>query len=510
MLKLFGHDQESHDPLAGGELGFDETLVQLWRRQQSCADYQLELVLCQRNLGQFHRLFNLAIRLMSLPAARPIEPFEPAPLTRLRRNFDSYVARMREAIEGTRLRLSGPEPSLLELLAHVENRATLQNQPELLRLLGLLTEGAYIGPRTFHLDLSNACNENCTYCWFHSPSAKNRLDAATFDRDWSRQALPHQKTLDLVDDLARLHTVEDVLLTGKGEPLTHPTCLDIVDYIKRKKLTLTLFSNGVLLPPATTKRLHEAGLDLLYVSLSSASEETYERQHPGHPASELETVRKNLLALRDLKQASGKAVPKVVMVDVINHDNAHEVAEFARWSAEVGAELLRYQLIHVQYYNEALRLTEEDLAKVREGLARAREVAEAAGMKIVPNVDYQMETLDAATGAWGRNELPGEGCFVGWYFSRVWADGTVSFCCSPKPIGNLRNESFLQMWRGVEYARYRSSGKHLSQNHHVKFVDGTPLVNNHCFGCPNYEGLGEARRGLREHGLERWLPKPLP
>jgi len=49
-----------------------------------------------------------------------------------------------------------------------------ESEEELLRLLGIVVGKAFIGPAYFHLDISNSCNLNCSYCWFHSKIAPDR------------------------------------------------------------------------------------------------------------------------------------------------------------------------------------------------------------------------------------------------------------------------------------------------------------------------------------------------
>ena len=103
--------------------------------------------------------------------------------------------------------------------------------------------------------MANACNVNCKYCWFHSPLSKNRKDAADFDAEWRKQMVDWDVFLGIVDDLAALGTHEDVLLSGKGEPLLHPRCLDMVAAIKERGMGVTLFSNGLLLRDAVREGL---------------------------------------------------------------------------------------------------------------------------------------------------------------------------------------------------------------------------------------------------------------
>ncbi len=506
-IELFGHDEASHDPLAKEGWGFAETLSALGKRRMADEEFTLRIPVRQRNLGFVHRVFNLALRLAGGSSGELVDAFEPRPLVNLRTNLEQFVGRMRRLSEGSSLSVEVDDDGLWGLVNRVQELAVTEVEPELLRVLGFLTEGVYIGPRTFHLDVANSCNENCAYCWFHSPSSEDRSDADQFGPEWKRTHIDYFDAVRIIDDLERMETREDILLTGKGEPLTHPRCLDIIDYIKSKDMHVTLFSNGMLLNRQNLDRMHAAGLDMLYVSLSSASYGSYEALHPGHEGAELDVVRQNLEYLRELKQKSGSQLPRVVMVDVVNHENASELAEFARLAVEVKAQFLRYQLIHVQYYNKKLMLTAEDIEAVRKGLDEARALAEPAGIQIMDNIDLQLRSLDPATGSWGRNELPVEGCLAGWYFSRSWADGNVSFCCSPKPIARVQDVGFEQLWKGATYGYYRSAGKRLEQNKKVEFSDGTKLLNSHCYSCPNYEGLAHARKCLEFYELGPWLAR---
>ena len=254
--------------------------------------------------------------------------FDPHPLQRADQLLLDWLSELRALTADTGVEIEAPTAELLSLLRTVARAAAPHNHGELLRLLGALTGGVFRGPHTFHLDVANACNVNCKYCWFHSPLSKNRKDAADFDAAWRSQMVDWEVFCGLVDDLHALGTREDVLLSGKGEPLLHPRCLDMVEYIKARGMGVTLFSNGLLVREAARQALVEHGADLLYVSLSSASNKVYEAVHPGHDGSELDEVRENVESLTALKQERGSRVPRIMMVDVLCNLNAHEAVDF--------------------------------------------------------------------------------------------------------------------------------------------------------------------------------------
>ncbi len=438
-------------------------------------------------------------------AADSLPVYEPLPLDQADTLLVDWLAELRQRTAQWPLTIEAPEPELMDLLASVARAADPHNEGEILRLLGALTGGVFRGPNTFHLDVANACNVNCKYCWFHSPLSKNRKDAALFDSAWRSEMIDWDVFCALVDDLQALGSREDILLSGKGEPLLHPRCLDMVGYIKNKAMGVTLFSNGLLVREAAREALVEHGADLLYVSLSSASGSVYEAIHPGHDPCELDEVRDNIAALTRLKEQRSSQLPRVMMVDVLCNLNAHEALDFYEQARDLGAEHVRFQLIHVQDYNQELMLRPHQVGPLREAIAEAHRRADAGGPSIVDNIDYQLETLDEDTGKWGHARTPEEGCYVGWTFSRSWTNGDISFCCSPKVIDNLKERRFKDIWTGTDYEAFRGAARDLENQGAMTFRNGAPLLGDHCEGCPNYEGVGKLAADLKRYGLSRFV-----
>ena len=336
-----------------------------------------------------------------------VSAFDPAPLATAPTRLRQWTDDLRRAAAPLRVIVDAPGDDLLDLLQTLAAHVDSQNEAHLLRLLGVLTGGVFRGPATFHLDVANACNVNCAYCWFHSPGSKKRADAHLFDSAWRSDQVPWETFTGLIDDLDELGGREDVLLSGKGEPLLHPRCLDMVAYVKQRGLGLTLFSNGVLVREEAREALVAHGCDLLYVSLSSATPAVYEAIHPGHPGEEeLGEVLDNVRALTELKRARGRQEPRVMMVDVLCSANAHEALDFYEQARDIGAEHVRFQLIHVQDYNAHLKLRPDQIAPLRAQIAEAQRRATAGGPSIVDNIHYQLETVDPESGLWGHGRTP--------------------------------------------------------------------------------------------------------
>jgi MoaA/NifB/PqqE/SkfB family radical SAM enzyme len=96
------------------------------------------------------------------------------------------------------------------------------------------------------------CNLSCTYC--------NEFDS-------SSKPVPTQEMIHRVDLLAALGTAT-ITISG-GEPLLHPELDKIIKSIRGHGMLAGLITNGYLLTAERIKRLNEAGLDHLQISIDN-------------------------------------------------------------------------------------------------------------------------------------------------------------------------------------------------------------------------------------------------
>jgi len=367
------------------------------------------------------------------------------------------------------------ETGLMKLPAH---------RPHPKRMLGIMLNQALIGPSTMHLDLHNGCNAKCVYCWFHSPTSDYRFDA-----DWRKEMMPEEVFFPLIDDLARLEAKDDLLFSGKGEPLLHPRIFDYLEYARKRDFNITLFTNGKKLDRKTCQFLVEKQIQKLYISLSAASREIYPKINPRDSEDAFDLIHSQLEELSRLKAQSQAIHPEVYMVSVLTNLNVHEMIPFAKMSRDFGFEVVRFQLIHVQDYNRHLALSRTQEEEVRENLREIEKILKDSKTRINQNIYLQMQTYDPDTGNWFAARLPDKGCSAGYDFSRVWTNGDVSFCCSPKVMGNVGEQGFYDLWNSDFYQSLRTSALHLDEDTKKTFPNGTTLLGQHCYGCPNYEGV---------------------
>ncbi|MFA6030846.1 MAG: radical SAM protein [Elusimicrobiota bacterium] len=131
------------------------------------------------------------------------------------------------------------------------------------RALPLLRRWKPLFGSTAVLALTYRCPCTCAHC----AVGTNRKDAD--------DELRPDEVRALIDEFARLGA-EEIHFFG-GEPLLVPELPDYVRQAKARGLKLTLDTNGWLLDEAAARRLKEAGLDRIRVSLDSAEAAEHDR-----------------------------------------------------------------------------------------------------------------------------------------------------------------------------------------------------------------------------------------
>lgn len=107
-------------------------------------------------------------------------------------------------------------------------------------------------PVMAHMIPIRRCNLSCTYC--------NEYD------DFSKP-IPIDTLTARIDDLARLRT--SIVTMSGGEPLLHPDVDDVFRRIRHHGMIAGLITNGYLLTADRIKRLNEAGLDHMQISIDN-------------------------------------------------------------------------------------------------------------------------------------------------------------------------------------------------------------------------------------------------
>jgi hypothetical protein len=129
------------------------------------------------------------------------------------------------------------------------------------------------------LDIIRGCNITCEACYNTRPPEIKSL----------------QQIESEMDALQRLRRLSSVAIIG-GEVLLHPNLVDIVRMVKRRRLGVEIFTNGVLLTNDRLAELKRAGLDVIFLHIETG------QARPDLP------MRPTMTQLRELWQAKSALV----------------------------------------------------------------------------------------------------------------------------------------------------------------------------------------------------------
>ncbi|MEZ4464680.1 MAG: radical SAM protein [bacterium] len=205
-------------------------------------------------------------------------------------------------------------------------------------LAGLRTGRPLTGPRTVHIDITNACNAACVTCWDHSPLLDTPRPIT-----WKRRRLEADRFFTLVDELAALGSLRAVVISGMGEPLVHPDVYDFIAAVKAQGWHLTIITNLIA---ADVDRLAQSSVDQLLVGVQGVTPASYTAFHPGWTEADFFRLCQYLRVL-------GEAGVRCRHVQVINRDLAWEVVEMVRFGQLFRADRVNYKLASLAEGTEA-------------------------------------------------------------------------------------------------------------------------------------------------------------
>lgn len=168
------------------------------------------------------------------------------------------------------------------------------------------------------VELTNACNLQCSFCTNHSLSR----DRGFMNDDMFKM---------IVDKVAVYKNKMSVFSFGMiGEPLLHPKFLDYVRIVQKANISesISLTTNGLLLTKDICEGIVGSGIERVYVSVNAFHDETYKNLTACNTFNEVCKNIENLIAIKKQR----KSAMKVIVRFVENEDNYKELDLFVdKW-----------------------------------------------------------------------------------------------------------------------------------------------------------------------------------
>ncbi|MEE9192852.1 MAG: heme b synthase [Candidatus Aerophobetes bacterium] len=303
-------------------------------------------------------------------------------------------------------------------------------------------------PRLIACEVTRRCNLACLHCRA-SAQSEPYPDELTGE-EWMR----------LIDEIASLG--KPILILTGGEPTLRRDIYEIAEHASSKGLRVVLSSNGININKESTKRMKNAGIKRLSISLDGATSRTHDSFRGVKGAFEK--------AVRGAKEAK-EADLDLQINTTITRLNLEEVPGILNLAARLGvvayhpfllvpvgrASQLKAQEIPAEEYEKLLCW----FAQIREKIALPIKVTCAPHYYRILHQRARQRGKTVSAHTQGLNAFT-QGCLGGTAFCFISFRGDVQPCGYLElKCGNIREKSFSEIWRNSEVLNdLRNIGKY--------------------------------------------------
>jgi MoaA/NifB/PqqE/SkfB family radical SAM enzyme len=296
-----------------------------------------------------------------------------------------------------------------------------------------------LGPQIIHLNISNKCNYRCSFCILHSPFTVN-IDSDEF--------IPFKKIKYFVDEVYMLGT-ESIFICGEGEPLLHPQILDIISYIGKKGLRITILTNGSrgdILSGIARLSLPKENLSFV-VNFCASNPDKFTLIYR-RPRSLFSSLLKNIKEIN-------KHYP-VVLSYLIFKDNSGDIFDFIKlaFSLNVKAIKFKFPTLYGSEQKQQLLLDDRGLNILLRKITEIEKFSKKHN--IIP--EFRKYIIDYYLQRAGKVKV--SKCYNGWFFSKIKLDGEAYICCREnKSLGKTDFSDFKEVFFRPSTLSYFLEGK---------------------------------------------------
>lgn len=299
-------------------------------------------------------------------------------------------------------------------------------------------------PLYVKIKLTWRCNLHCQMC--------------NYWRQERRNALSPELLRATIDELAELGCGK-VHLSG-GEPLLREDLFEHIEYMVAKGMRVNLTTNGTLLTREKAEQLAASGVKSISVSIDSPEARIHDRIRAKG------AWKKTIKGLRNLRRAirKARAKAKIRLNTVVSRTNYESLAALPELAHEVEANHLT--LIPVDDPEGRLLLNKR---RIRDYNERIAPVIASRGLEY-GLLDTEREAFPFGTekadieqskkGWYALGLYDEQPCYAPWTHALITPSARVYACCMtrgmPKPLGNLLQASFTDIWQGESYRAFRT------------------------------------------------------
>jgi len=172
-------------------------------------------------------------------------------------------------------------------------------------------------PKTAYYEVSEKCNLSCKFCYSNSPYAA---------KPYKGNLVLERKILKKLSDI----NVLSLILSG-GEPLLNEDVFEIVKIAKDMIPNVAITTNGTLIGIEEAKKLRDAGVDVIQLSVESPKERIHDYLRGEG------TFKKTMTAIDNLKKAGFEGEKLIITATIMKH-NIESLKDFTSFAEDIGVK----------------------------------------------------------------------------------------------------------------------------------------------------------------------------
>lgn len=289
-------------------------------------------------------------------------------------------------------------------------------------------------PLLVNLEITKRCNLRCIHCNIRkTPETYSDIINKEFSTSEVKQ---------IVDSLKVLGT-KYISISG-GEPFLRKDIFELIEYIKNNGFGLHISSNGLLIKEDVANRINDLGLDTISISLDAVNPELHDKIRGVKYAFDMA-----IEAIKNLKNCKDRHI-QIGISPIITDVNLDDLPKLVDFAKDLGVDAIRFQPWHISLgHNETetmLNIKTDRLENLDNIIEQVIDRTKKCG--IYTNSDTYLRGVKKYFQDKERIDVE---CFAGSFTCNIDWLGNVVACAFISHIGNVREESFGDIWNSQRF-----------------------------------------------------------